>query len=177
MTGVQTCALPILKMAIKKIEKCKSRHLSTVDMEIAVSGFLDARSNLIVPGIHWGMEMHECDLLIISKAGYAKEVEIKISKQDLVKDKNKLHGHQDCRIKELWFAIPKFLEPHIELVPERAGIILVNGGCRCEVLRGAEIKKPGYKFSDAEKLQVARLGSLRIWGLKRKIRKLEARLK
>ena len=39
----------------------------------------------------------------------------------------------------------------------------------CEPLEG--LTKGNYKFSEKERLRVARLGTMRIWGLKRKIAK------
>jgi hypothetical protein len=151
----------------------ESNKLKAVDIELAVSEYLNPRTNLIVPNVHWGLDIHECDLLVITKAGYAWEVEIKVSKADLMKDGAKRHDHKDRRIKDLWFAIPKHLEPFIEHVPERAGIILVDGKYRCKKLRDPVSKKRPYKFSDEERYNVARLGALRIWGLKQKIRDME----
>ena len=146
--------------------------MKTIDMELALASYLDSLTNLIVPNVSWGMFGHECDLLVVSKSGYAWEVEIKISRADLTRDKKKAHGHRDHRIKFLYFAIPDHLESHIEHIPERAGIITVhdNGHYHfCKTIRKPK-QNGSYKFSDAEKLKIARLGSLRIWGLKRKVR-------
>ena len=117
-------------MAITR--KSKSQKLKAIDIELAVSGYLNPRQNLIVPNVHWGLGIHECDLLVITQAGYAWEIEIKVSKADLIKDGKKRHGHIDFRIKELWFAIPKYLEPHIEHVPKHAGIIVVDDKLNCK---------------------------------------------
>lgn len=63
--------------------------ITTLDMEIVLMEYFGVNRNIIVPNVSWGLNLHECDLLIFSKSGYATEVEIKISKQDLLKDKNK----------------------------------------------------------------------------------------
>jgi len=147
--------------------------LTTLDMEIALSEYFNPRANLIVPNVHWGIFIHECDLLILTKAGYAYEVEIKVSKQDLIADKKKKHGHKDNRIKYLYFALPKSLEGEIEHVPEHAGIIIVERASyiKSTVLRNP-VKQGGYKFTDKERYEIARLGALRIWTLKKKIQRM-----
>ena len=151
--------------------------ITTPEMECAVAAFLNPRVNLIVPNVSWGMDLHECDLLVITKAGYAWEVEIKVTKADLKKDAQKWHQHRDSRIKHLYFAIPNYLEDSVEYVPERAGIIVVNSAIpdrydqppRCRRIRAAQTNRAAQPFTDAERYKVARLGALRIWPLKRKL--------
>ena len=63
--------------------------MKAIDIELAVSNYLNPRTNLIVPNVHWGMCLHECDLLVITRSGYAWEVEIKVSRVDLIKNKEK----------------------------------------------------------------------------------------
>lgn len=173
----------------EKIEDMKK--LKTVDIELAVASYLGLYMNLIVPNVR-GIGLHECDLLVVSNAGYAWEVEIKISKADLIKDKEKKHGHSSSKIKYLYFAIPDYLLDCLEHIPERAGIISVNSKSLLELLYNERnlssrdlmylmgerccktIRKPigckkPYKFSEAERFKVAMLGSMRIWGLKRKL--------
>jgi len=148
-------------------------------MEIALSSWLDYRANLIVPNVYWGMPgFHECDLLVVSKAGYLTEIEIKITRADLRADAKKWHGHNSNRIKRLFFALPEYLESAIDLVPERAGIILVRPNVpdvdpiwtpRCREIRPAQRNKIAQKISDADRYKIARLGALRIWNLTRKL--------
>ena len=137
----------------------------TTEIETAVTQYFNPRVNLIVPNVSWGFFIHECDLLIITKHGYAYEVEIKISKHDIHQDKRKVHHHNSRRIKKLYFAIPEDLLPHISEIPERAGIITVNERKRCKQVREAQIMNK-YKFSDYEKFMVARLGTMRFWKLR-----------
>ena len=143
--------------------------LSAVDIEIAVAAYMNIRPYLVVPNISWGLFLHECDLLVLTPSGYAWEVEIKISKADLIRDKKKRHGHFNKKIKALYFAIPGYLLLHKEHIPERAGILLINENKKCSLFRRPKFKKPYYRFSQKERYKVARLGAMRIWGLKRKI--------
>ncbi len=148
-------------------------------MECALAAWLDYRVNLIVPNVYWGMNIHECDLLVVSKAGYLTEIEIKVTRADLKSDGKKWHRHESDRIKRLFFALPDYLENCIDMVPERAGIILVKPkpsvrgvypySPRCRELRAAKRNKAAGKISDADRYKIARLGALRIWRLKRKL--------
>lgn len=146
--------------------------MTTPEMEIALSRYFNPRRNLIVPNISWGMFNHECDLLVVTKAGYAYEIEIKVSKADLIKDAHKRHNHQSKKISQLYFAIPEKLLKHTEYIPERAGIITVHEGGFCHLLRQAQ-KAHAYKFTPEERFNVARLATMRIWGLKRTIERFK----
>ena len=144
--------------------------ISALDIELSVANHFNPRVNIIVPNISWGMNTHECDLLVLTKAGYATEIEIKISKADLIADKKKKHQHKSSKISRLYFAIPHYLlkicEEHI---PEDAGIITVMNNGRMNIIRKA-VKRNDYKFNSDEKLNLVRLGAMRIWPLKRILR-------
>lgn len=158
-------------------------------MEVELSRYLNFRINLIVPNVSWGMFSHECDLIRLSPAGYCSEIEIKVSLSDLKKDKEKRHNHVDGgrysyrtnKIKYLYFAIPEYLEKHIEHIPERAGILVVREikkdwwpepQIRTEEIRAPK-KQSDYKFSEKERIKLLSLMAMRIWGLKRKLAKNE----
>jgi hypothetical protein len=145
----------------------------TIEIEIAVSQHLDYRQNLIVPNISWGFNIHECDLLVVTKNNYLWEVEIKVSKSDLIKDSLKKHGHYDDRIRKFFFAIPERLKNHIEYIPERAGIIIVNASGRVYRERKAKTNSIANKISDNDKMKIAKLGTMRMWTLKKNIMKLK----
>lgn len=157
--------------------KRKLSKIKTIEMEIALAKHFDSRRNLIVPCVSWGMfyytqtGLHECDLLICTKSNYLWEVEIKVTKADLIADKKKKHGHHSERIKRLYFAIPDYLKSHIEYIPERAGIIIVKygeDGLECKEIRPARRDK-GYQLKDKERLKLAHLGAMRIWTLKKNL--------
>jgi hypothetical protein len=130
------------------------------------------------------MAVHECDLFVLTPAGWAWEVEIKVTKADLKNDAKKWHGHNNRKIKFLYFALPDYLRDFTDLVPERAGIIIVdsaepavdkyNGRTYiwprlCHTIRKPRANKEATKLSDFERYKVARLGALRIWRLKEKL--------
>ena len=147
-----------------------ARKLKCIDIECAVASYFNWRVNLIVPNVSWGMFIHECDLLIVTKAGYCYEVEIKTSRSDLKADMKKRHGHKSELIKKLYFAIPEYLADCIEFIPAHAGIITVSAeGGFCQVIRQPQVNG-GRSLSEQERFQVARLGTMRIWSLKRFVR-------
>lgn len=145
------------------------------EIEIKIASYFGIRTHVIVPNISWGMFNHECDLTILSKAGYVYEVEIKVSKSDLIRDKKKMKwkigmSYLDHNIfRALWFAIPQKLQPFIEHIPEHAGIFVVNKNGWVQQIRQPKIDYSAKKLKDEEKFQLARLGVLRIWDLKRKL--------
>jgi len=158
---------------VQKAKKEKRKTMKAIDVELAVVEYLNPRANLIVPNVFWGMFDHECDLLVVTRAGFAWEIEIKVTPADLKKDKEKRHQHLDKKIKDLYFAMPYYMEKYVEHVPEHAGIILVRQSGRCQLFRKPKsIPKP-YRFTDEDRYRVARLGALRIWGLKKKMAKQE----
>ena len=151
------------------------RKITTTEMEITLASYFDYRKNLVVPNISWGLRLnnkplHECDLLILTNAGYLWEVEIKISKADLLADKKKYHGHYHPAIRKLYFAIPEYLALEVEHIPQRAGIIIVETSLNhwCNTIRDPVVNE-GYKLEDHEKFKMAKLGAMRIWGLKSKL--------
>ena len=145
--------------------------IKTLDMEIAVSKYLNYRKNLVIPNVSWGMFMYELDLFMLTPSGYGTEVEIKVSKADLIKDKSKSHGHRNSMIKYLYFAIPWYLKKDIEHIPARAGILIVLDTGRCYKLRNAECNNC-YKFTDKQRNKLLELMAMRIWRLKQKLAKL-----
>lgn len=157
----------------------------TLTMEVAVANYFSPRRNLIVPNVSWGMFRHEVDLCVLSPAGYATEVEIKVSRSDLIKDKEKRHGHDEPMIKYLYFAIPVHLEKDIEHIPDRAGVLTVRwnepfnnrytgkmygGWWSCKKIRGSKVNY-NRKWTTSERDNLLRLGAMRIWGLKEKLQK------
>ncbi len=162
--------------------------LNSADIEVAIANYFKPRTHLMVPNISWGMGLHECDMLILNGSNYAVEVEIKISKSDIKKDLEKKHGHNSNRIRRLFFAIPEHLNKPdvIELIPERAGILVVSERLpvyqslpygdpniisyymqpRCTVIRNAKINKAARPFTAEERIDMGRLGMLRYWGIR-----------
>lgn len=155
--------------------------MKTIDIEIAVMQKMGVRKYVIVPNVSWGIsrpgigELHECDILALSLSGYATEIEIKITKGDLLKDAEKPHAHDSSFIKKLYFAIPeKLLEVAKENIPKRAGIMVVtksrnSEGFETRIVRKAKTNKDAVQWIEDERNQLMRLGCMRILGLKKKI--------
>lgn len=152
------------------------KYQTTTEIELELSLYFDYRRNLVIPNVSWGFNIHECDLLVLTGSNYLYEVEIKVSKSDLVKDGKKRHGHIDRRnrIRKLYFAIPSKLARYIEYIPMRAGIIVVTTKGRCYLIKKPLINKDAVKITADDRYTLARLGALRIWKLKRKLLKLKS---
>ncbi len=147
---------------------------TTPEIEIAVAKSFGVRKYLIVPNVSWGLLPYEADLLILTSSAYLWEVEIKVSRHDLLRDRNKNHGHNSEKVRRLWFAIPEKLESCIEYVPERAGVLVIGKSGGIIERRPPMLNAHSRKLSDEECFQFARLGALRIWGLKQKIESLKS---
>ena len=117
----------IRKPRVKKVIKPFTGKIKTIEIEESLARFFDVRKCIMVPNISWGFDgLRETDLLVITKAGCAKSIEIKISKSDFNADFKKKHDHTDHknRIKEFYFAFPiEMLEYCKPLIPEHIGII------------------------------------------------------
>lgn len=130
--------------------------------------YFNPRVCLMVPNISWGLNFHdrEIDLLVLTKANYAWEIEIKVSRGDLSKDQEKRHHHHSNKIKRLYFAIPEKLVKHIELIPSSAGILVVGKSGLVNCTRNAEENRSARKLTNDERYQLARLGTMRFWNIK-----------
>jgi len=167
-----------------------SKILTVQEIEVAIARYYGTRQHIIVPNISWGFDyIHECDLFIIKKNGYAVEVEIKRTKADLINDFKKPHKHKSNKIREFLYAIPKDnLDEWSKLIPKHAGIIVYwkneeeiwdtkkrkwTGKKKwvfgAKIIKSAEINKLATKLTIEEQFKIARLGCLRIWNLKEKL--------
>ena len=152
--------------------------IKTIEMEVALADHFKFFKNLMVTNISWGLapngkHLHECDILLLTNSGYLWEIEIKVSKADLINDKKKSHGHLNDNIKRLYFAIPDYIKDYEKHIPDRAGIIIVrraktSNRLFCRIERPA-INQKGYKLKKDEKHKMAVLGSMRAWSSKRKL--------
>jgi len=147
--------------------------MNSKEIELAVAREFNTRINLIVPNVFWGLGFnYELDLMIVTKAHYAYEVEIKISISDLKAEKKKKPwAHHDKRIKGLYFAIPDDLkEKAIPLIDKNAGILTVYGNCHdglhCSILRKPTINNNARKLTDTEMRKLYSLCAMRVWNLK-----------
>lgn len=166
----------------KAPRKPKEKPITTIEMEEAISRLFGVRTNIIVPNLSWGLPgMHECDVFIVKKSGFAVEVEIKRTKADLLADFKKKHDHSDVRIREFFYALPSnLLESCTEFIPEHAGIIScersrwqTRNSVYAHIKRDAKVRKDARKLTQQEQFKVAKLGTMRIWSLKNKLIKIQ----
>jgi|CXWL01.1.fsa_nt_gi hypothetical protein len=138
---------------------------------VAVAHHFGLRTSIIVPNVSWGLGLHECDVLVVRPSGYAIEVEIKVSRSDLLADAKKTHGHRSEKISELWFAVPEKLHSCVNDIPDHAGMLLYTGNPRCwfDIAKEAKRNKNARRLTDAEKMKVAHLGCMRWPGLMMKL--------
>jgi hypothetical protein len=148
------------------------KKLNASDVEIRVARLFNYRANLIVPNVSWGLHLrHECDLLIVSPARYATEIEIKVTASDIRADLQKRHDHQSNKIRRLYFAVPDYLASCPDLPPD-AGLISVdshNHPWHTKIVRRPRFNKLARPLSESEYLKLAELGCMRIWSLKEHI--------
>lgn len=145
-------------------------------MEFAIAVLVGWRQNIIVPNISWGLGLnHEADLLVLDASNRLTEIEIKISKSDLVADFKKGHSHESAMISRLVYALPlDLLESCMPMIPRHSGIITVewNQWAKTYVAKWYRVPKHNKlkrKPSDAEIKKLMQLGLMRIWTLKRKL--------
>jgi len=162
----------------------KNKNITAKQIEINLANYFNYRQNLIVPNISWGLLDYEADLLVLNKSGYITEIEIKVSKQDLIRDAEKRHSHNSNLVKYLYFAIPDKLLPYIDYIPKKAGILVLSKNndhyfekfcwyLAVKKFREAEKNLHLIKVTDEKRYQLARLGAMRIWRLKKEIEMLK----
>ena len=159
---------------------------SVHEIERMLARYFDLRTNLVVPNVSWGFfSEHEADLVVVTKAGYLTEVEIKRSWTDFLADFKKRFYHADPRIAKFYYAVPEcMLEPCRELLDKKAqedpdffqgrlpGIIVYRtpddpGFWQIQVVREPSTTN-GHKPVKLDKKDIsaiARLGTLRYWSL------------
>ena len=146
---------------------------TTRQMEVIIARYFNARQNVPLFNISWGFNIHECDILIISKSRYLTEVEIKVSKGDLQKDSKKTHGHRDKRIKKMYYAVPVELRDFaLGHIPEAAGLITVEKQGdydHCEIAKEAAVNPEARRMNDKDMIKLLRLGAIRVPNLKKLI--------
>ena len=146
--------------------------------------YFDVQQNVIVPNVYNGIGIdYEADLVVLSKSGYATEIEIKTSKADLIKDKSKKNYHNSNLFKYLFFAVPESLkEVALQEIPKNAGLFIVRKKIDIKrngiiVTKEIFLARPAIKnynclkWEEKQRVNLMRLGTMRILGLKQKILK------
>lgn len=88
----------------------KETTLTIEQIETVITCYPDSpffvRRNLVVPNCNWGFLNHEADLLVMSKARYLTEIEIKRTWADFMADFKKKHTHHDRKLSHFYYAVP-----------------------------------------------------------------------
>jgi hypothetical protein len=141
------------------------------------------RRYLVVPNASHGFGLdYEADLIAVSRSGYATEVEVKVSKHDLLKDQHKEKWKRglDKRIKRFYYAVPDELVDiamKLELRWENGlfpGVVRVwrrNRGhdphwLRSEIVRQAPDLPNHVKCTSEDVIRLHHLLSVRYWDLR-----------
>lgn len=130
---------------------------------------------------------HECDMLVLSKAGYLTEIEIKRSWSDFLADFKKDHSHESKGlIKFFYYCVPisivdKVYDKLEDLGVKYTGVIAYDEDLKIS-MNGKRWtnhngdyeyyfvqQHPHRKLFLEEQLQVARYGAMRAIGLKQKL--------
>lgn len=162
-----------------------------IDIELAIMRNFDFRQNLIVPNVSnmMGIVAFETDMLVLTKSGFAYGFEIKVSKSDLKADfKKPQHAKFNemrngktgleryyKKFKHFYYAIPEELKQSaLELIPDFCGLFVYKKNEYPKISKFYLERKPkklfDYKWSDKERLELARLGAMRIYTLKQSIK-------
>lgn len=167
-----------------------------IELALATCHVWKPRTHAIVPRVSWGLLNYEADLLVCSdKARVCQEVEIKISWQDFLAEfraephspKDRKHKgfageyqpYRGQKISFYWFAAPLALAERIADypgLPSYAGVLAIPenpnkyaiNGRPVQVLKKAKRIAHARKLTDAEYLQLNRLGMIKLWAYRTK---------
>jgi hypothetical protein len=141
--------------------------MTTRDIEYYLATWMFPYWKWIVVARTYQVVSHECDLLALTPAGYAHEVEIKVSLSDVKADLKKGHHHDPgTKIKCLWFAMPyELVEKALPFVPDRAGVLGVgwNGRENVRIHRKPAVNRQALAWPWNERFILARTGNMKYW--------------
>jgi hypothetical protein len=175
----------------KEIDMDTKRTLYEIEVALSKHDNFNFIRNIIafnVNGLSEALNIfHECDMLVLSKAGYLTEIEIKRSWSDFLADFKKAHSHGgNGIIKYFYYCIPKSLLERAydkldELKASYTGIITYDENMKITLHGHRRVTHDGnysYHFVEQypyrklfleEQLQVARFGAMRAIKLKEKL--------
>lgn len=161
------------------------------EIEVALSKLpeFDFRKNIIAFNVNGISEklpiFHECDMIVCSKSGYLTEIEIKRSWNDFLSDFKKKHKHEsEGLIKYFYYCLPSVfdLDKTYKILEENgvvySGIYFYDEylNFQFHAARADDIYINRYipckKLFIEQQLEIARLASMRVIGLKEKINNL-----
>lgn len=170
----------------------KKTNRTIYEIEVALCKLpeFDFRKNIVAFNVNGISEklpiFHECDMLVCSKSGYLTEIEIKRSWNDFVADFEKRHKHEsEGLIKYFYYCLPSFFDlvKTYDILEKNemlySGIYFYDEYLNFQ-FHGARIYDDNYikryipskKLFIEQQLEIARLASMRVVGLKDKINNL-----
>ena len=169
-------------------------NLSLYEIELIIAKWrdFDYTKRLVVFNVHGSSGelpiWHECDVLVCSKAGYLTEIEIKRSYSDFLADFKKKHDHKSEYIKYFYYCVPeKIKERVVEFLNglknkndwrTGAGVISFRDEYDdwLDFDKAPKENKRCAKLNTEQMLYLARMGSMRVITLKKKIIETEKKL-
>lgn len=164
------------------------RTITEIEIALAHSCSFDFRRNIVVFNVNgWSGKLpifHECDMLLCTKSGYLTEIEIKRTWSDFLADFKKKHKHENMGlIKYFYYCLPQSFDLNkiYDILEENnvnySGIYFYDEymnlqfhGCRVSQDDYQNRCLQGYKkLTTEQQLEVARLGAMRVIGLKEKL--------
>lgn len=152
---------------------------SLYEIEVALAEHFQYLKNVVAFNVNgWSGVLpifHECDMLVLSKAGYLTEVEIKRSYSDFLADFKKKHHHESELIKFFYYAVPDCLLEKVRAFLHendsfpRDGIIGYDEVLNVRVFCEAKPRLDARKLFLEQQFEVARLGAMRSVKLKKEI--------
>lgn len=138
-------------------------------LQRSVAAYFNYRNNMIIPNIYYPNMYHECDVLVVSKAGYMTEVEIKITLEDFKRDIKK--KYKSDGLKYFYYAVPSTLVEQVTpLLPTHAGLLSVRPGYFDPYFTEVVIKSPANKecivLTDEQRINLGRLCAIKLWNIK-----------
>lgn len=152
---------------------------SLYEIEVALAEHFNYIKNVIAFNVNgWSGVLpifHECDMLVLSKAGFLTEIEIKRSYSDFLADFKKNHHHESELIKYFYYAVPEsILEKARDFLNENNflpidGILCYDEDLNIRTVREAISRPDTRKLFIEQQFEVARLGAMRSVKLKKEI--------
>jgi putative uncharacterized protein FNV0627 len=157
--------------------------ITTPQMELLIYDYFEKSSLVIVPkfsrlnAVRYdddsnrgyrveNIVTHECDILMVTKNYFLREVEIKVSVSDFKADFNKKHNHEG-NIKQFYYAVPYYILDKIkDLVPEQAGILVAayeNEHWQLKRYKKAIDNKSATPIDEEKLNKIFRIGYLKYW--------------
>lgn len=160
------------------------RSIYEIEVALARTREFDFTKNLVVFNVFGESSIlwldHECDVLVLSKAGYLTEIEIKRSWSDFLVDFKKRCFHNCCGvIKSFFYCVSElFADKVIEYLEENkvdcSGVIVYNEEGRFKfgiyyTEQASDERWSAKKLFMEQQLYLARLGCMRAISLREKM--------